>query len=253
MDIEKVVMKLIGDQVKEYTKIEGGLDSLVWKITSVEEHTYALRVLPKHRYHQFVQEQSTLKLAGRAGVPVPKVHKVDCYDQYTVMLMDWLPGRTVFEEIKISPESVDKFGFAFGETQAIIHSIHMEQPRISNWLTAGNKEEEKLIESIDNKYPQANTLIHLDYHPLNVMTDGEKITGVIDWMNASVGNYQYDIARTMAVLKIDGEKLIEPQVLELFIEAWINGYESAGQPVGDLSLFYSWAKVRMIRDAKERT
>ena len=37
--------------------------------------------------------------------------------------------------------------------------------------------------------------IHRDYHPLNVVWEGESISAVVDWVNASDGPIEYDLSR----------------------------------------------------------
>jgi aminoglycoside phosphotransferase (APT) family kinase protein len=48
---------------------------------------------------------------------------------------------------------------------------------------------------------QAEVICHGDFHPLNLMTDGGRLSGVIDWANAVIGEPAYDIAglRTIAL------------------------------------------------------
>ena len=42
--------------------------------------------------------------------------------------------------------------------------------------------------------PEDRALIHADLHFDNILTDGRRITGVIDWANASYGDPLYDVA-----------------------------------------------------------
>lgn len=42
--------------------------------------------------------------------------------------------------------------------------------------------------------PADRALLHCDYHSDNVLTDGRRITGVIDWGNACYGDPLYDVA-----------------------------------------------------------
>ncbi|HVN27898.1 MAG TPA: phosphotransferase [Candidatus Binataceae bacterium] len=44
------------------------------------------------------------------------------------------------------------------------------------------------------------SLLHLDYHPQNVLVRGMRVTGVIDWVNADVGDRHLDAAMTAAIL-----------------------------------------------------
>ncbi|HEY6393944.1 MAG TPA: phosphotransferase, partial [Candidatus Binataceae bacterium] len=46
----------------------------------------------------------------------------------------------------------------------------------------------------------APALLHMDYHPLNVMVQGVRVTGVIDWVNTDVGDRHLDAAMTAVIL-----------------------------------------------------
>jgi len=45
-----------------------------------------------------------------------------------------------------------------------------------------------------------SSLVHMDYHPLNVMVRGLRVTGVIDWVFADVGDRHLDAATTATIL-----------------------------------------------------
>jgi aminoglycoside phosphotransferase (APT) family kinase protein len=42
--------------------------------------------------------------------------------------------------------------------------------------------------------------LHLDYHPQNVLVKGFRVTGVIDWANAAIGDRHFDAATTAVIL-----------------------------------------------------
>ncbi len=42
--------------------------------------------------------------------------------------------------------------------------------------------------------------LHLDYHPQNVLVKGMRVTGVIDWAHASLGDRHFDAATTATIL-----------------------------------------------------
>ena len=45
-----------------------------------------------------------------------------------------------------------------------------------------------------------DALVHLDYHPQNVIVRGMRVTGVIDWVSADCGDRHLDAATTSAIL-----------------------------------------------------
>ncbi len=44
------------------------------------------------------------------------------------------------------------------------------------------------------------SLLHMDYHPQNVVVQGFRVTGVIDWVNADLGDRHLDAAMTAVIL-----------------------------------------------------
>jgi len=43
-------------------------------------------------------------------------------------------------------------------------------------------------------------VLHMDYHPLNVLVKGARVTGVIDWVSTECGDRHLDVATTAAIL-----------------------------------------------------
>jgi aminoglycoside phosphotransferase (APT) family kinase protein len=46
----------------------------------------------------------------------------------------------------------------------------------------------------------ANSVVHMDFHPLNVVVNGGHISGVIDWVNTDCGDRHLDVATTATIL-----------------------------------------------------
>jgi aminoglycoside phosphotransferase (APT) family kinase protein len=95
-------------------------------------------------------------------------------------------------------------------------------------------------------------LLHLDYHGLNVMTDGERITGVLDWANALAGDPRACFARTYMFLKLIPATFRWTLRLRvstwLLTQAWKRGYQQVAGSLRDMELFYAWAGAVTVRD-----
>jgi hygromycin-B 4-O-kinase len=55
----------------------------------------------------------------------------------------------------------------------------------------------KRLDSLVVHCPETRRLVHGDFGSNNVLTDGRRITGVIDWSEASIGDPLYDIANIL--------------------------------------------------------
>jgi aminoglycoside phosphotransferase (APT) family kinase protein len=44
------------------------------------------------------------------------------------------------------------------------------------------------------------SVVHMDYHPQNVLVEGLRVTGIIDWASATMGDRHFDAATTSVIL-----------------------------------------------------
>ena len=94
-------------------------------------------------------------------------------------------------------------------------------------------------------------LLHLDFHPLNVLGERDQLTAVLDWTNAHAGDPRADFARTVTILRLsppwgDRAQRVGRAVFEML---WRFGY---GPPGPDMAAFYAWAGGAMLRDLSGR-
>jgi aminoglycoside phosphotransferase (APT) family kinase protein len=47
-------------------------------------------------------------------------------------------------------------------------------------------------------------MLHMDYHPANLLVQGDKITGVLDWSNSQFGDVHADVAATVVLVTTAG-------------------------------------------------
>ncbi|WP_409288258.1 phosphotransferase family protein [Peribacillus sp. SCS-37] len=249
MKLRRFVEELLNRDIQTAEQVSGGRDSTVWRIEVRSGQKYAVRVLPEDRLNQFIFEKDIMEHARHYGIAVPKPIAVQAGGGSAVMVMEWGRGRTLLEELQLNPLNSERIGYLFGAAQAGIHNI----PSVScgrRWLEPMDDEERILMESISGEIsPSGGCLLHLDYHPLNVMTDGEGITAILDWANSSAGDWRFDTARTHAILELLGHGMMEAKVLDPFIAGWKMGYlEAAGTTAGDNPLFYVWSGARLSND-----
>lgn len=150
----------------------------VWQLQH-QGRQYALRELDPAVARR---EAAVHRAAAAGGVPVPAV----VAEAPGLLLLAWCPGETLLAVAAAQPERAPELGMEFGRMQARIHSI-AAPPGLG---AAG-------------PLPGAS-LIHLDYHPLNVLSDGKRITAVLDWTNARAGDPRADLARTLSILRLEG-------------------------------------------------
>jgi aminoglycoside phosphotransferase (APT) family kinase protein len=96
-------------------------------------------------------------------------------------------------------------------------------------------------------------LLHLDYHPLNVLVESGRISAVIDWANAGGGDGRLDAARTRTLLLLGPAATALPGWLLrlsrwLLAAGWRRGYEAVAGPLGPLQPFDALAAAFMLAD-----
>jgi aminoglycoside phosphotransferase (APT) family kinase protein len=73
--------------------------------------------------------------------------------------------------------------------------------RVDNGPLPGLRDALNLVTQRASKFRNSrDSLVHMDYHPLNVMVQGVRVTGVIDWVNTDVGDRHLDAAMTAVIL-----------------------------------------------------
>ena len=86
---------------------------------------------------------------------------------------------------------------------------------------------------------EAEVICHGDFHPLNVMVVGDRLTGVIDWPQAIAAEPAFDVSCTLVLLRFADARFAGPLriVFEMIRTAMIRRYLAA------------YRSVRPFRDA----
>ncbi len=234
--------------------VTGGADTLIWRVRW-RECDAALRIFRPQQANVCRKEVAVMRAVSAAGIPAPQVLASGVWQDRPAMLMSWIEGRPLIYLVFERPDLVEALGMAFGRTQAAIHALsaNAEMRLPANWLGWAGDGESAMQERLRALPARQNRLIHLDYHPLNVMATPEGISGVLDWANAHAGDPRADLARTYAILRIQPWASVAPtpastRLRRALTHYWWRGYtEAAGLPQ-DMPLFFAWAGAMMQRD-----
>ncbi len=239
------------------TSVQGGFDMAMWKVES-EDQTYALRVFRPGAHEDCERERVVMAAARAAGLPVPEVHAAGVWQDHPALLITWLAGRTVADELRVRPWRVWRLGIAFGRMQAAIHAVPapalLRQQPVA-WIAWKCEGDQTLQDRLRHLPADETALLHLDYHPQNVLTDGTQITGIVDWTNAHAGDSRADAARTVSILRVDPlarKPLLQWLGLRIFELAWRIGYQRARGRLKEMALFYAWAGTVLQHDLAPR-
>lgn len=257
---EEILRTLGVTRAERVSPVTGGRDTLVWRV----EHDGLVDALRLFRPEQAAvchREAVVMTAAAASGLPVPIIRAEGTWHDRPAMLMAWCPGTTILAETAKKPWRVGQLGRIFGQTQATMHAIRapdvLRNPKLG-WIEWGGTEQQELQQAIRQTPHQTDRLIHLDYHPFNVLVDGDTISGVIDWTNARSGDPRADVARTITILRLEKAPpgllgLMTNLIRRIFEQAWRRGYEErAGSLDANMTLFEAWAGAAMISDLAAR-
>jgi aminoglycoside phosphotransferase (APT) family kinase protein len=236
--------------------VSGGADAAIWHVVCGNDH-FALRVLRPEQTVQAQREASTMTVAAAGGIPVPRVVTTGAWHDRPALLLTWSPGDSLGKVLKEQPlASSRELGVAFGRAQAAIHA----NPLPSGTCVYGQAWEDWVGPDSDVQPCLAGlqrrpaVLLHLDYHPLNVLIENGQVSAILDWANATTGDPRADLARTLSILQLAPlpTGLTGADKVRAFEAGWRRGYEEALGPFDNLAPFCWWAGLAMERDLSPR-
>ncbi len=236
--------------------LTGGFDTAIWQVMW-RDQPCVLRVFRPDQARVCDREVAAMQAAATGGIPVPKVIRQGMWQDRPALLLSWIEGKTLLDQLLAQPHLFWQLGTNFGRMQAAIHAVPAPSGMDANeWIEWAGDEPE--IKARLYTLPSRRTaLLHLDYHPLNVMANGSHISGVLDWANTRAGDPRADFARTYTILRVEpnvpsGSRLLLAMMRRALEHAWRTGYTQAGGRLDDMALFYAWAGAVMIRDLAPR-
>jgi aminoglycoside phosphotransferase (APT) family kinase protein len=192
-----------------------------------------LRFYEGSRAHdKAIREVATLERLTAYGFPVPLPYLFETDSQVLgapFLVMERLSGGPLFA-VSSFPQAFKTFAlgfFGFVRTQARLHRmanvadrprayradgvpndaplldrlLGLIHDRIGRGPLPGLKPAlDRLMQSADRFRDAPASPLHLDYHPQNVLVQGTRVTGVIDWVSADCGDRHLDAATTSVIL-----------------------------------------------------
>jgi len=237
------------------------MDTAMWRFTTADGIGHVLRVYRPEQAAAARREQAALHaVAGK--IRAPRVESTGAWRDRPVAVISWVSGSHLMVAARQQPWTLWRLGVGLGRMQARLHSLPVPQELREGapgyWLDEALAYEPAIVERLRALPAQASTLVHLDYHPLNVLSHAGRITGVVDWMNCAAGDRRADIARTATTLLVSPAPPIPIRPLEpvvgavrstvrrLLYEAWRHGYGTTDLP--DEALFMAWAAAFYLHD-----
>jgi aminoglycoside phosphotransferase (APT) family kinase protein len=255
-----IILKTLGVQtIRAVVPILSGTDTALWRVEH-DNNTSALRVFRSTQRSTYLREIDAMETAARHGIPVPRIRANGYWQERPALLLSWCDGHPLAASLQQQPWRLLHLAHTFGQVQAAIHRIRgiaLLDTAPTDWITwyqAVDRDLEAQLRQCASPTPH---LLHLDYHPLNVMTHGSSVSGVLDWANARMGDPRADVARTYTILVVEPHHVgREPRwyraVRSLVAHRWLAGYQAVAGELQNMPIFYAWAGAVMRADLAPR-
>ena len=160
-------------------------------------------------------EEINTNEAYRTGVTRVKCHGRVRIDDQIGIIIERVDGKPLISLAGSKPLTAFKVPGLMADLQINLHNTETSVIRCYKEmvLTAlssapleflSNDEKKTAIERL-NALPEGDSILHFDYHPDNIMSDGKDAT-IIDWMTAAKGAPAADVAATLYLLT-EGEMI----------------------------------------------
>ena len=238
--------------------VSGGADTLIWRVEAAGQVS-GLRLFRPEQAAMARREVAAMAAASAAGLPVPRIYAEGIWRGRPVLHMSWMPGQPLRDELRARPWGARALGVQFGRAQAAVHAMSLPAALLAHptpWVAWANPDD-ALRDCLHAAARGPDVLLHLDYHPMNVLVADGRVSAVLDWANARIGDPRADLARTASILRFAPLAPGVPRPLgsllrRLFVAGWRRGYREVAGPIGGMAPFYAWAGEVMIRDLTPR-
>jgi aminoglycoside phosphotransferase (APT) family kinase protein len=209
---------LTGGKVTRAERLRGGWTSEMRRVEVDLPHgsqTFVLRTFVdeffvKHAHGLLTREAKVLEQLAATEVPAAELVGVDAnarYCDHPSLLMTLLPGS-------VDVESSDRARLLAGQLAAI-HRVEVdERPREYQPWTAPDRVRvpsattrpgvwAAAVDELRREPPEYDAaFLHRDFHPGNVLFDGDRVSGVVDWVETSWGPANLDVAHCSTALAL---------------------------------------------------
>jgi aminoglycoside phosphotransferase (APT) family kinase protein len=192
-----------------------------------------------------MREAEALELLADVDLPTPRLVALDPDGSVAgapSVLMTRLPGGVDWD-----PPAVEEFLRALAEPLPVVHSVgvsvsevlpeyrpyplRMRRPPV--WAARPDVWE-RAFDVLDRESPSEERLFtHRDYHPGNVLWEGGRVTGIVDWVNASVGSPWADVGHC----RVNIASELGQQAADRFLDLYraVSGRTDEYHPYWDIS------------------
>ncbi|MEZ4520530.1 MAG: phosphotransferase [Thermomicrobiales bacterium] len=239
-------------------RIAGGWSGAgIWRV-ELEDGPHTLRVFNAGDESDVRRESAVIGHVGAFGLPVATVIASDVVGSHAFQLLRWIDGQEMGRALLGGDFLAAEGGAAFGRLQARLHRVEppADLAHALDWPVPEAYPERLRAVLLQTTGP-GDRLVHLDFHPGNVLVNEGRISGLIDWTNARRGDPRFDLARTYLILRLmpgvrDDVRVMARPILRSFISSWHRAYRTEMGAIRGFRPFLAWAGYGMVYDLGQK-
>lgn len=199
----------IGSPVRSAHKMDGSTSSTLYRLNTAKGD-FVLRLFDNAEWlaeepDLARHEAAALQKAAQTGLPCPEVVAFDetgTVGGMPLVLMTCLPGH-----VELQPTDLDDWLYRQAGALVKIHATpcdgfawayfpwgEIKGQRVPDWATVPEAWERAIAIAEGPQPAYREQLLHRDYHPMNVLWQEGKLSGVVDWPSACRGPVGVDLA-----------------------------------------------------------
>ncbi|WP_043930661.1 phosphotransferase family protein [Bacillus sp. EB01] len=163
-------------------------------------------------------ESKKHKYAYSCGLSVPKIIDVTKIDGKQTIIMEFIKGRTIGDILSENMDQAEYYLNISVDIQQKIHDVEAKADSIEHMTEKLSRQIDSAT-SLDNRYKSAliqklnrmtfkSKLCHGDFHLFNLILSDNNVT-ILDWVDASAGDFRADVYRTYLLYSQFSNELAE--------------------------------------------
>jgi len=221
------------------------------------ESKLVVRIFPHGAFRGAEREALAMDAAAGHALPVPDVVARGAIDNRPLLVTSFVQGVPGAHALIANPDQAYAIGRAMGETLGHLHDVVAPEGLSATgaWIERGGPSLAPLRDAF-TALPDQDRLLHLDYHPLNVLMLDGRVTGVIDWENTLAGPPHMDLARSQAILRAIAIGHVESPVpldaIAVFERGLVEGHAATYGPDPHPALSSAWGLAMTVDDLERQ-
>ena len=235
------------------TPVEGGYDTAIYRFqlegaSGELAEPLILRVFKGSNPNRAAFESLVQGAVAGVGYPAPRVH-LTCTDEAVLgagfLIMEFMPGRPMTDlpeeampvmlaEAHLHLHGIDADLVAEALESSGLSSGTRSYDNLVRWFKKGAEERGhgwlrdglEWLEANRPGEPERLVVCHGDFHPLNLLVEDGRVSGVLDWAGFLLGEPAYDVGATVFLGEVAAPALLPgidwPRLVRRYLERYLS-------------------------------